>query len=63
MVSSRENGKMDDEYLLIEWILAAVHCPGQCLAKRRALAKPGYTHMEVPVLSNKPGDAKEMGFC
>ena len=41
---------MGDEYLQVEWILAAVRCPGQCLAKRRALAKPGYTHMEVPVL-------------
>ena len=50
LMSSRENGKMDDEYLLIEWTLAAVCCPGQCLAKRRALAKPSYTHIEVPDL-------------
>ena len=50
VMSSRENSKMGDEYLQVEWILAAVRCPGQCLAKRRALAKPGYTHMEVPVL-------------
>ena len=49
-MSSRENGKMDDEYLLIEWILAAVRCPGQCVAKQRALAKPSYTHIEVPDL-------------